>query len=267
MFLNKPQDLFKLSTGDIVTKRNLYDLIQYSKVASSEFWAGNNFLIGNTPQQGINWVGQLPSLKAVIIKTRPGSYENDAWLDEDKAVYQYSFKARESKISYEEKANKSLILQPQYQYPILLFTECSEGWEFEGVFSVTGIEDKYVVLGRGEASLGRANSSQEEDQFQEGSRRYVTHLMAERNQNVVQILKEVHTWLCDICGLDFNSRYGIPYIEAHHKTPISTYSSSHSVKIEDFALLCPNCHRAVHAYMKEEEREYDEIKELLLRIA
>lgn len=263
MELNKPQDLFSLSSGDIVTKRNLFDLIQYSKVESSPYWAGQDFAIGNTPQQGINWIGQLPKVMAVIIKTRLGSYEEDGWSDNTKTVYHYSFKARNSKISYKEKANEVLIKQPQHIYPILLFTEQKAGWNFEGVFSVSEIEETYVVLHRDETLKSEISSFQDEVQYQEGEIRYVTHLMAERSKGVVSVLKNTSSWVCEICSEDFNVRYGVHYIEAHHKIPITTYSSKHVVKPSDLALLCPNCHKAVHIYMKKENFEYDEIKELL----
>ncbi len=149
MELRKPQDLFSLSIGDTVSKRNLFDLIQYSKVESSPYWSGAEFTIGNTPQQGINWVGNLPAIKAVIIKTRLGSYKEDGWSDDKKTVYHYSFKARKEKVNFKEKANEVLINQPQHLYPIFLFTESKEGWHFEGGFSVSEIEEKFVVLHKG----------------------------------------------------------------------------------------------------------------------
>jgi hypothetical protein len=88
--LKKPQEIFSLSIGDIISKRNLYDLIQYSKVKSSRYWGGEDYMIGNTPQQGINWIGKLPAVKAVIIKTRPGAYDEDGWSNESKEAYHYS---------------------------------------------------------------------------------------------------------------------------------------------------------------------------------
>ncbi len=91
MKLVKTEDLFSLKSGDVITKRNLFDLIQYSKVKSSEYWSGKEFKIGNTPQQGINWVGELPTVKAVIIKARHGSYDTDGWEDEKRNVYNYSY--------------------------------------------------------------------------------------------------------------------------------------------------------------------------------
>ncbi len=263
MELNKPHDLFLLYRSEKVSKRNLYDLIQYSKVENSPYWAGEDFAIGNTPQQGINWVGLLPTVKAVIIKTRTGAYDEDGWADEANTTYHYSFKARKSIVSYVEKANAVLINQPQHLYPIFLFTECDEGWNFEGSFSVSEIQLTYVILTRGETTSLHTVSEQAEEYYQEGSRRYVTHLMAERNRDVVKLLKNTNSWICEICNSDFRDRYGVEYIEAHHKTPISTCSSSHSIKFDDLALLCPSCHKAVHIYMKNSDLEYEEIKTML----
>jgi len=263
MELNKPQDLFLLSAGDVVTKRNLFDLIQYSKVSGSQYWGGEEVQIKNTPQQGINWIGEPPACHAVIIKTRPGLYEDDGWAGETKTAYHYSFKARGSEVSYSEKANAVLINQPQYQYPVLLFTESDDSWTYEGAFSVSEIESKYVVLERGSGFAPEQAPPQEEVAYQEGGRKYVTHLMAERSKGVVKALKANSAADCDICHLNFSKRYGVEYIEAHHKVPISTYSSSYVVKQDDFALLCPNCHRAVHIYMKKNGLDYPAIKEKL----
>lgn len=263
MKLIKTQDLFSLSIGDIVTKRNLYDLVQFSKVETSPYWSGTEGIIGNTPQQGINWIGNPPEVQAVIIKALSGSYEDDGWSDEAKTSYHYSFKARNSVISYTEKANEVLIKQPQHLYPIFLFTEHKDGWYFEGYFSISEIETRFVVLQRAIASVAEITAPQDELLFQEGERKYVTHLMAERSKGVVKALKSVDSWQCDICGEDFFIRYGVKYVEAHHKAPISTYSTSHIVSLSDFALLCPNCHKAVHIYMKRSGHEYAKIKNFM----
>jgi len=263
MKLKKPQDLFLLSAGDVVTKRNLFDLIQYSKVIGSQYWGGEELQIKNTPQQGINWIGEPPACHAVIIKTRLGSYEEDGWAGDNKTAYHYSFKARRGEVSYSEKANTALINQPQYQYPVLLLTESGDSWIYEGAFSVSEIESKYVVLKRGTGFAPEQSPPQEEALHQEGGRRYVTHLMAERNKGVVKSLKANCTSVCDICHINFSERYGVEYIEAHHKVPISTYASAYIVRQDDFALLCPNCHRAVHIYMKKDGLEYPEIKQKL----
>lgn len=262
MQLKKVQHIFSLSSGQCISKRNLFDLIQYSKVEGSEYWSGTEYVVGNTPQQGINWIGRSPSIRAIIIKARPGSYADDGWSTEDKTVYHYSFNAQSGKINPLERANAVLIQQPEYLYPILLFTEHTDGWLFEGSFFVSDLEEKFVVLQRG-ASPVEVNNVSDEMKYPEGGRKYVTHLLAERNKGVVGALKESGPWLCDICHEDFETKYGVKYIEAHHKVPISTYTSTLQVSVSDFALLCANCHKAVHIYMKKYGLDYSAIKALL----
>ncbi|ECP6501653.1 restriction endonuclease, partial [Salmonella enterica] len=48
--------------------------------------------------------------------------------------------------------------------------------------------------------------------------------------------------------------------EAHHKIPIHTFTDEHRILKTDFALLCPNCHKAVHIYLREENLQYEEAK-------
>lgn len=263
MILTKVQDIFTLVPGSIVTKKNLFDLIQFSKIENSDYWSGHDHTIGNTPQQGINWIGQFPAIQALIIKTRPGSYEDDGWVGLGKEKYKYSFKAKKGQIIYTEKANRALINQPEYFYPVFLFTENRGGWCFEGEFSVTDIANKFVVLSRNGVRAAPLVAAQDETIFKEGGRKYVTHLMAERSKGVVDALKNNQEWVCDICDEDFFSKYKVKYIEAHHKIPLSTYTSTYNVDPSDLALLCPNCHKAVHIYMRQDGLEYQTIKNLL----
>jgi putative restriction endonuclease len=262
--LKKPNEILRIPVGDLVAKRNLFDLIQYSKVEGSEYWEGSDKRIWNTPQQGINWLGEPPHCEAVLIKTRPGSYQHDGWQDDGGAAYRYSFKAVKEKISYTEKANAVLINQPRYGYPVLLFTESGNSWIYQGSFEVSQIQDHYVILNRGHRlALLPEEQADEAASYSEGDRKYVTHLMAERNKSVVAKLKETSDCPCSICGVRLVERYGVECIEAHHKKPMATYSSSHAVSLADFALLCPSCHRVVHKYMKQSGIEYLQIEQIM----
>lgn len=265
--LKKPRELLALARGDAVTKRNLFDLVQYSKVDGSPYWDGSDNKIGNTPQQGINWLGPNPNCSAVLIKTRLGSYDQDGWIDESEDLYRYSFKSVKGNISYVEKANAVLINQPRNGYPILLFIESRDQWIYQGDFRVAELHDSFVVLSRGTVSTmlsGQPLWQEAGFSYTEGDRKYVTHLMAERNKQVVSVVKSKQNCACDICGLSVFERYGVECIEAHHKKPMSTYSSSYDVTPYDFALLCPNCHRAVHRYMKVQGGDYINIKKSII---
>ncbi|MFC3851226.1 HNH endonuclease [Salinispirillum marinum] len=268
MELRKPLDILALKAGDTVSKKNLNELIQQSKIEGSAYWAGEDLKIGNTPQQGINWVGALPECRAVIIKSKLGSYDKDGWDAGSKEFYRYSFKARSGQVSQSEKANKVLINQPQFGYPILLFTEQKFTkrhliWIFEGAFRVSELEDTCVKLARLEDYSASNEVRQQEAGYLEGGRKYVSHLLIERNRDAALAVKKTQPWVCDICSKVFSDRYGVEYIEAHHKVPVSTYSESYKVQVSDFALLCPNCHTAVHILMRTKALAYSEIKEQL----
>ncbi|WP_122867658.1 HNH endonuclease [Pseudomonas viridiflava] len=258
---SRASDLFTLSLGVGVKRQDLYRLIQYSKVPASEYWSGIEGVINNTPQQGINWIGVFPKLEGVIVKVKGRNYVQDGWEDAEKTRYKYSFKARNSIINYREKANQALLQQPQFGYPILLFEELNtQYWRFGGAFQVVRDADEYVLLEQVTSPSGFIGPRGEDILYEEGGKRYVTHLMVERNMNVVSQVKGLRNWVCEICLMNFNNVYGLPYIEAHHKVPLSVYSGEKLTSLDDIALLCSNCHSAVHLYMKLKGETFDQIK-------
>jgi len=265
--LSRPSQLLQLSPSEVVSKRTLFDVIQFSKVPESPHWEGTEWSIANTPQQGINWIGPDGARRAVIIKTKPGAYAEDGWVDESEGRYRYSFKARKGVVSLTETANMVLLQQPEHAYPILLFTEQGRGWKFHGNFSVCEVADASVTLRKG---LGSAFDSTAEQtnaptsNFVEGGKKYVTHYLAERSKSAMAALKKGNSWKCEICGLDFESHYGVAYIEGHHKVPLSSFQEAHVVELSDLALVCANCHRAVHLIMKAQGLEYEAIQKMLV---
>ncbi len=261
MILSSAKELFDIKQGVMISKRNLFDVIQFSKVPESPYYDGPDFVIGNTPQQGINWIRSGEKTRAVIIKTRPGSYEHDGWLDETMTAYNYSFKARKDVISYDELANRVLLEQPQAGYPILLFTDRGTNWYFEGLFAVISIDKKFVTLERW-ANIGDVQDA-DDWSLPEGRRTYVTHFRTERSTLAVSLVKSKNASRCEICDDDFNLRYGAPYIEAHHIIPIASKTAEYRVTAADFALLCPNCHKAVHIYMAKGSENYMHIRDMI----
>ena len=106
------KDLFLLKQDSRISKKNLWDLIQYSKVIGSEYFTTIENSIGNTPQQGINWVGNAPFHQLIIIKTKKGKYIHDGY--ENNQSFSYSFKAQKGIINENETANKCIINQKKY---------------------------------------------------------------------------------------------------------------------------------------------------------
>ena len=83
----------------------------------------------------------------------------------------------------------------------------------------------------------------------EGQRKLSAHVSVERsrrNRNLVLASRD-KPYSCDVCGFDFGKTYGRPlrdYIQVHHKVAVA--AKARKPKIGDFALLCANCHAAVH---------------------
>jgi predicted restriction endonuclease len=63
------------------------------------------------------------------------------------------------------------------------------------------------------------------------------------NNRIINDLKKLYGYKCQICGMDFNDTYGIKLAEAHH---IDYFSSSNNNDANNIIILCPNHHRIIH---------------------
>ena len=87
----------------------------------------------------------------------------------------------------------------------------------------------------------------------EGRLRLVSHYRRERKKSVSITAKRIARRLrpdrflvCEICAMVPEKIYGEDTIEAHHRIPLYQVTGSRKVMPSDLAMLCPNCHRAVH---------------------
>ena len=134
------KDILELNAGDTIGKSSLYSLIVNSKRYGSSAYLGQNYEVKNTPQQGINWIGDDIKPKAVIIKSKNGNYSQDSRNE-------YAFKARNGVVNIYEKANQVLINQIKYGYPIMYFVESGyEDWKLLGRFKVIEIKKRNCQL-------------------------------------------------------------------------------------------------------------------------
>lgn len=98
------------------------------------------------------------------------------------------------------------------------------------------------------------NEDEREFQVSEGTVIYKLHIYRERDTRIIQKKKEkefrrLGRLPCEACTFDFYQKYGdlgYKYIECHHRTPLSEFSSSTKTTLMDLALVCSNCHRMLH---------------------
>jgi hypothetical protein len=85
----------------------------------------------------------------------------------------------------------------------------------------------------------------------EGARKLYTHYKRERDTSLGKAAKKAfrakHSKLCcEACGFEPEPIFGFEIIEAHHRIPLSQSVDGRVTTAEDFILLCPSCHRAIH---------------------
>lgn len=89
----------------------------------------------------------------------------------------------------------------------------------------------------------------EADIVQEGERLVKEIALIKRNASIVAKAKMRRGYDCEACGFNFGETYGTlgqGFIEAHHIEPLSTRKEPKETSVDDFAMLCANCHRMMH---------------------
>jgi predicted HNH restriction endonuclease len=103
----------------------------------------------------------------------------------------------------------------------------------------------------------------------EGKRRLRYHYARERNPRIIRLAKSLALekygeLRCEACSFSFKEVYGdraANFIEGHHRLAVSEMPEGYETSVQDIALVCANCHRAIHA--KWPYISIEELKELL----
>lgn len=83
-----------------------------------------------------------------------------------------------------------------------------------------------------------------------------------RNKKLAEVRATYGKCVCALCGIDETTRYPAALtariFEVHHLAPLSKATTPVRTTLADLAVLCANCHRAVHATPAVEEN-YSEL--------
>lgn len=89
----------------------------------------------------------------------------------------------------------------------------------------------------------------------EGEPRMFFHLRRERDAGLVRAKRAAARNLagqleCEVCGFAAQDAYpgclSGELCEVHHRKPLGELARSAETRLDDLAILCPNCHRAIH---------------------
>ena len=104
----------------------------------------------------------------------------------------------------------------------------------------------------------------------EGKLRLVTHYARERDGNIIREKKKQallnKNLKCEICEFSFIEKFGVEFIECHHKTPISQ-SGETETTLSNLGLVCANCHRILHKQFDGKFLTMDQLKERISKNA
>ena len=88
----------------------------------------------------------------------------------------------------------------------------------------------------------------------EGNPQIYFHLRRERDPEITKAKRESFVAMngslyCECCNFGTESAFpglGCDICEIHHRAPLALASESVKTTLNDLAVLCPNCHRAIH---------------------
>ena len=92
------------------------------------------------------------------------------------------------------------------------------------------------------------------EEYMEGQALLTLHKRRERSRRAVRRKKEVvlaatGRLVCEACGLDPELVYGQTgrnLCECHHRIPLGDLAEHRITRLDDLAIVCPNCHRILH---------------------
>jgi len=88
----------------------------------------------------------------------------------------------------------------------------------------------------------------------EGEPRLMIHFHRERDSHIAQakrdaVIASSGRLVCEACGISATDKYpGLngEICEVHHRLPLAESCGNIETRLEDLAVLCANCHRAIH---------------------
>ena len=108
---------------------------------------------------------------------------------------------------------------------------------------------------------------QTQDGIFEGAVSHVSVNAYERNQEARRKCIEHYGVTCQICGFNFEKRYGEAgkdFIHVHHLKQISEIGETYQIDpIQDLRPICPNCHAIIHK--RKPPYSIEEVKNILRR--
>jgi len=205
-------------------------------------------------------VVELPALESEL--KNPEALGADLWKDDELAERRFdpqAFKVGILLDSVRLTNEEGMIPRTVFKDDPLLARNTIMRQANATVFAVTPLETARIEELWGSKS---PNSSESFDGSAiEGNTKLYSHRKRERSRLLVrkkiEQARKLGTIQCEICGISEKGAYPQEFaariFEVHHLMPLAMVESPKKTTLEDLAIVCANCHRAVHVTDQVEE--------------
>ncbi len=99
-----------------------------------------------------------------------------------------------------------------------------------------------------ERQITRTRAETRKLEVTEGQRLKAESVFRKRNRTIIAAKKALSDGTCEACGMRFSETYRISdfCLVAHHRKSIGQRKRASKTKVDDIALVCPNCHAVAH---------------------
>ena len=192
----------------------------------------------------------------IVLRNTNRKFTIEYYINENKSFFKYLF-YRKNEIELEGTYNWDIGSSHKYSkiYKEIEFSEINSlieayKWYWKEIISIYNTFPYYltefVARGVKEEELEEINR----EIYLEGRKKERIIIQSERNPLARKKCIELKGTTCQVCGMNFEEKYGElgkDYIEVHHIKPISEIDSEYVVDPEkDLIPVCSNCHSMLH---------------------
>jgi 5-methylcytosine-specific restriction protein A len=124
-----------------------------------------------------------------------------------------------------------------------------DGQEKDARLAEVGVAPNSIPAVKAHITMGTYGEDEREGLF-EGACGQVTHDRRERSKKARDASIRIHGYVCAVCKINFQDRYGEigrEFIHVHHISPISGRPGQYKIDPgNDLVPVCPNCHAMLH---------------------
>ena len=228
--------------------RNTLELTRYCLVVFKESASGSEILDRVLTPHSLDWASIEPEVKSIWQRTKQTIHDGEPLQSDGRLDFQWA-RQSETKYIHIRTAGQTRETRPSpHNGPQrVLGPYVNKDYLEELISSIPVFLPPSHIEDNGISNLSEPDLPNLHAEGH-GERAWVNRY--ERSREARQECLEHWGYECQVCGMDFESRYGEigrEYIHVHHLIPLASIHEGYQVdSILDLKPVCPNCHAMLH---------------------